>query len=294
VSSSSTRSDIAVPATRELVISLKGAEADLRAGDPEGIHRMRVITRRLRSVLAGFRGNFDEAATADVRDRLKLLGSILGTARDLEVRAAALDAVLGELDDSVDVGPARKRVVDGSWTDFEAARERAVTYLDGDAYRRLQLGLHDLVEAGRQTHPSRTSLHKLIAHELKRTRARAKRAAAAEPGSVREFGALHDVRKAARRLRYIAEAIAANATTHRSRFLRVAETAEDVQDSLGDYRDGTLFAEFLLFESKRALAASEDTFALGAAYQEELRTAGGARAASRRALKRLNRARRAW
>ncbi len=253
---------------------------------------MRVIVRRLRAVLAGYHMSFDEAAVADARDRLKLLGSVLGTARDLEVRASAAEAVFVQLDENVDIAAARERVVEGSWTEFAAARDRVIAYLDGDAYVRLAAALIDLLKTGLDA-PT-TSSKQLIVHELKRTRKRIRRLKAQEPGTVAEFGALHEARKSARRLRYVAESIAANLKKHQSRYLTVAAAAEIVQDTLGDHRDRILLAEFLLFESKRAHAASEDTFALGAAHQENLRSAADARAASKHAIKGLTRTGRDW
>jgi CHAD domain-containing protein len=167
-----------------------------------------------------------------------------------------------------------------------------IAYLDGDAYVRLAAALIDLLKTGLDA-PS-TSSKRLIVHELKRTRKRIRHLKLQEPGTVAEFGALHETRKSARHVRYVAEAIAANGMKHQSRYLTVAAAAELVQDTIGDHRDRILLAEFLLFESKRAHAASEDTFALGAAHREILRSAADAHAASEHAIKGLKRTRRDW
>ena len=53
-------------------------EPAARAGDDDGVHKMRVATRRLRSALATFRGRFDREVTDPLRDELKWLGGVLG------------------------------------------------------------------------------------------------------------------------------------------------------------------------------------------------------------------------
>jgi CHAD domain-containing protein len=287
-----TYSEAGRSALRDLVASLDRAEADVRSEQTEGVHELRVITRRLRAVLAGFRDCFDERCVADVRDRLKLFGSVLGTARDLEVRAATADALLTDVQERMQVDEARERLVGGALSQFATAREKVVDYLDGAAYRELRTRLRGL--AGAEARAPEHSLGGLIRHELRRTGKRITAADSREPGSLGELGALHEARKASRRLRYLGEAIAATVPGSSKRFSAVAAKAETVQDALGDHRDGALFAEFLLFESHRAHAAGEDTFALGVVHEISDRSSADARTIATGAMGKLKRERRRW
>ena len=55
------------------------------AGDPEGVHQMRVAIRRLRTALVLFETHLEPHATARFEAELKRLGQVLGEARDWDV-----------------------------------------------------------------------------------------------------------------------------------------------------------------------------------------------------------------
>ncbi|RMI03415.1 CYTH and CHAD domain-containing protein, partial [Cellulomonas triticagri] len=79
-------------------------EQDLavRLDAPDAVHQMRVAARRLRTALRTFRPLLDREVTDPLRDELRLLGRVLGTARDAQVlrdRVADLDeAPVADLD----------------------------------------------------------------------------------------------------------------------------------------------------------------------------------------------------
>ncbi len=87
-----------VALARNCLAQLGGNEAAMLAGDPEGIHQMRVATRRLRALLACF-GDFLTIRVADeFKAELRWLMGALGPARDLDVFIAeTLDPMLGRL-----------------------------------------------------------------------------------------------------------------------------------------------------------------------------------------------------
>jgi CHAD domain-containing protein len=72
--------------------------------------------------------------------------------------------------------------------------------------------------------------------------------------------AMHDVRKAAKRARYTAEALK---PTLGKPMGRLAKLAENVQEVLGTHQDGVVAQERLLAEAGKARAAGEDTFTYG-------------------------------
>ncbi|MET1043666.1 MAG: CHAD domain-containing protein, partial [Microbacteriaceae bacterium] len=107
-----TASAVLVAAIRDLVNTLEQTDPAARANEPDAVHRMRTIVRRLRSVLAAYRTLFDRKVTDDLRERLGRIGSALGDARDLEVRALRAEALLDELGEPET--DARERLVDGA------------------------------------------------------------------------------------------------------------------------------------------------------------------------------------
>jgi CHAD domain-containing protein len=77
---------------------------------------------------------------------------------------------------------------------------------------------------------------------------------------------LHDVRKAAKRLRYTAEALGASGLLETS-YALIGEAAEQIQDRLGSHRDMLLYAEQLVVQAERAHEAGESTFVYGVMHQ---------------------------
>lgn len=79
-----------------------------RADSPDGVHRMRVAVRRLRSALATGRPFLDVSVSEPLRTELAWLGGELGLARDAEVLRARLAEALAALAADPDGGG-------GSW-----------------------------------------------------------------------------------------------------------------------------------------------------------------------------------
>ena len=106
----------------------------------------------------------------------------------------------------------------------------------------------------------------------------------------RATGALHSSRKAARRLRYVAEFSSEGAAAVLGGGIdEVADAAEELQDALGWHRDAALFAEFVLLTARRAEAEGESGFTYGVLYQraiDQSRRALDLAADARRTLKR--------
>jgi CHAD domain-containing protein len=258
---------VAIVAVRFLVAALHDAEPGVQRDEPDSVHAMRTIVRRLRSVLASFRKVFDGQVIDDLRGQLERLGTVLGEARDLEVRANRAEHALAALRREFQDADARTRLVDGSRAEYHHARDRALTYLHGPDYPRLLGALDAFVDA-----PSpgpladvaaATALTRSITADAKRTRTRAAAAHEADDWGV-DLPALHEVRKAARRLRYTADALTQAApAVFGPAFRHVAEAAERVQDALGDHRDSVLFTDYLQVEATRAHAAGEKTFLYG-------------------------------
>ena len=221
---------------REQQAAVAAAETAVRAGEPEGVHDLRVALRRLRSALATFRPLVDPDVTEPLRDELRWAAGRLGGARDAEVVAlrilALLDEVAGDAPAEV-VQRLRARVR----ADTEAGLDLVSETLDGTRYA-AALALLDATVAhppwtGAATKGARRTARKGLRRESRRVLGLAEHAwGTADPE--RRALLLHDVRKAAKRLRYAAETaepvLGAAAT-------RIADAASRVQSTLGDHHD---------------------------------------------------------
>jgi CHAD domain-containing protein len=286
----------------ELVAKVIELDAAVRADQPDAVHRLRTTTRRLRNVLATHRALFDPEAVDEVRIALSRFGAVLGEVRDLEVRAEwaafALDDL--ETDRGVDDPDARRRLVDGTRVEHDEAHARLVAAMNGPLYYRLL----DTLDAFTASAPVAPDAIRQPKKEARRTLRKAGRRALAHSVKEREaqrvlgpdvvaaagaLGALHDSRKAARRLRHAAEfATSGAAGVLGDHAEAVGDAAEELQDALGWHRDASLFAEYVLLTSRRAEAAGESSFTYGVLYQRSIDQARRALALAddaRRALK---------
>jgi len=219
------------------------------ADEPDAVHQARVLVRRLRSVLAGARGllaglgNGDGGDVDRVRADLGALGDELGRIRDLEVRVAQVESYLGApttdelLRRLADDLRARHRAAHAGF----AARLAAST--DGGApmaapVERFLAG----VARGDEHHADGSistdrALVGMVAGEAHRVLGVAERSASSDLTS------LHRLRRGARRLRYVADAVGGGVgPVRRGEVHELSSAAEAVQDLLGAHRDRRLFA----------------------------------------------------
>ena len=122
---------------------IQGIEAEARRGDPEGIHRLRTSTRRLRSELRAFRGLADPAWIGPLEGEMKWLAGLLGDVRDLDVLTARFHkAADDEGLDTQELAPL--------FDDLTARHARALrelrNALQGDRYRGLIEALQQAIE----------------------------------------------------------------------------------------------------------------------------------------------------
>lgn len=170
----------------------------VRADVPDGVHRMRVTARQVKSVLQVYGDLFDRGTARRLRSNLGWLVDVLGQARDLEVLAARLDALPG--------GPGARTVT----AEHREAHRAAVAAMTSSRY----FALTDTLAAfaahppwrDRAQRPARKVLRSAIRAEEQHLQHAAAAADRSLPPAVRARH-LHDVRKAAKRLRYAVEAV---------------------------------------------------------------------------------------
>jgi CHAD domain-containing protein len=256
---------VAVAYCRAQVDELFRVDPHVRLDTEDAVHRMRVAARRLRSALASFRPVFGRRAGDPLREELRWLGQALGEARDLEVLATRLAVRLDELgrdDPSLVAEGAAGRLATELRARRDGALARARDALDSDRY----LDLLDRLEAF-AADPPLTRRARERARPLLRSRLVAdcrrvlERAATADrlDGTDRET-ALHQVRKAAKRARYAAEAMRP-ALGDGAR--RTQARMKRLQEVLGGRQDRAVARRVLVELAEQRADGDPDAFTFG-------------------------------
>ncbi|MCW2933828.1 MAG: hypothetical protein JWM19_4790 [Actinomycetia bacterium] len=263
---------------------LVALDPDVRRDEPDAIHQMRVTTRRLRAALQAFPMVVPPTTTQHLRDELKWLGTVLGTARDTEVLAQAFRAMLAVTPTELVIGPAAARVTTHYASREAAARRAVLGALDSPRYfallDELERLLADPPEAAAATAPASEVLPRAIGQAYRRTRRRMRRARQVPPGPARD-AALHEARKAAKRARYAAEA-ARPAVGKKAR--RFANRMKAVQTALGDHHDAVTVGTAAREIGVHAHLSGENAFTFGLLNEH----------AHHKALSSQRKARKAW
>ena len=224
------------------------------AADESTIHRARVAVRRLRSNLAAFLPVIEFDRGCDLRERLSWLQDGLSKARDADVFIAGMGRLAESLPD-VD-----RRLIDNLRRPFDDERQRAYerigAMLRDERYVSL---LSDLVDAAKHpplnrsaAEPAREAIPALMGDAWSRLRKRIRRRT--DPPSDSE---LHAIRIVAKRVRYIAEAIAPVAG---GAARKLADSAAQMQTILGEQHDAVVARERLrtvAADGERAFVAGE-------------------------------------
>jgi CHAD domain-containing protein len=266
-------------AVAEQVEQLLVWDRAVRADTYDSVHQMRVITRKIRSLLQASEGAFGITDDAWILDELRQLAAVLGVARDAEVLAERYERALDELPEELARGPVRERLVEGAKKHYKTGLRRSLTAMRSQRYFRLLDALEGLVAAEPPpTPPGEEPTQLTIDSAYRRVRKAAK--AAAQAADAEKDEALHRIRKGAKRLRYTAAATGE---------VKVSDRAKTIQTLLGDHQDSVVSRTHLSHQAEAAHAAGEDTFTYGLLYQLEDDLAKRSRAQLDDALKKLDR-----
>ncbi|WP_345044639.1 CYTH and CHAD domain-containing protein [Georgenia daeguensis] len=288
--------DVVLAYLTEQVAALKDADPGMRRDADDAVHQMRVASRRLRSALKTFRPVLDRARTDVVRGELRWLAHALGDARDTEVLHARLRELLGA-EGHPDRDAAAARVDAELGSRYDRAHREVLSDLDSPRYFRLLDELDALVASPPLTDAAGRPAQEVLPRTARKAYRELRRlhdgAHAADSAEERET-LLHEVRKAAKRARYAGEALRPAFGKDAKKF---AAAMEEVQDVLGEHRDGVIAGQTVAGLATRAREEGEDTFELGRlAGLEEARSAAAEaaydeawRSASRKRLRRWTR-----
>jgi len=239
---------------RELVARVHELDPQVRESASDSVHQMRLAVRRLRGTLASYDPAFDDDATDEVRRELQWFGFTLGEVRDLEVmsqRVRDLDheapALLSELE-----------------AEHQRARERLAAAMASPRYAGLLERLAALADDPPFTAVAHLPASGLVQaqgrRDWRRIRGRVDTLPAPEDAGYEEH--LHEVRKAAKRLKYLLETGRSVTGVEAKMLLRLLTL---FQRRLGDHHDASLTGRLLADAGQ----PSEEVEAEAAAVAEE-------------------------
>ena len=257
-------------AGRAVVAYLSGQAEEITRYDPlvrqqvpDAVHRMRVATRRMRSVLQVASRVIERDRARRLAEELKWLADVLGPARDLEVLQERFDQATAALPLEEVAGPVKQR-----FTRYFARREAAAAddvraALDDARYFALLDDIDALITnpplTRRGRRPARRELPRLIRRVDAKVTRRMRRADQRRPGPPRD-AALHEVRKAAKRLRYATEVALPVLDKPARRFHKRVKT---VQQLLGEHHDAVVSRPVLREIGMQAHRDGENGYTFG-------------------------------
>jgi CHAD domain-containing protein len=243
--------------------ALVAADVAVRQELPDSVHAMRTAANRIRADVRAFRRivGAERASTLDVE--LSWLRSLLGDARDAEVVSMRLLEHVAAQPVELVRGPVVARIRTTLDRQVREAQARLLVGLASDRYLPLLDDLDQLVASplrGRHAEAPVKSLDALLAGARRKVRKRVAAARTSPKGATRD-AELHRARRAAKRLRYTAEACA----PQRGRSARrLARAANRLADHLGERQDAVVTSALLTQLASAAEAApGESAFTFG-------------------------------
>ena len=269
----------------------------VRADEWDSVHQMRVATRELRSLMETFEGILAGEELEHLESELKELAALLGTARDAEVVEERFIALLDSDTTGMVDGTAGEHIRGDMRREYERAHRRIVRTLDSARYLQLLDDIDALLanpplapeitgdfpedmdsgdsdegptEAQHETRSSEEVLYEHLKKGYKKLIKRHKLAQEHYPDTSlplhdrEEY--VHDVRKAAKKLRYSANA----AKESGLKAEKLAKACKKLQEILGDYQDAVTSRDRIENLAVGARRRGEDTFAYGLLYQREV------------------------
>jgi CHAD domain-containing protein len=217
---------------RQFATFLEREPAARLGEDSEGVHDMRVATRRMRAAMSLFREALP-VRTQRLRDELKWVAGVLGEVRDLDVQLGQLGEWERDMSDE-DVAALRPLVESLEHRHAEA-RAMMLEALDSRRYERTVTGMTELLKRGPLRRSQASRMPALVAApDLVRRRYRPvrKRGDAIQPTSPPED--FHALRIRCKRLRYAVEFLSPLAPKQSERLIAALV---EVQDCLGEHQD---------------------------------------------------------
>ncbi|WKD57299.1 CHAD domain protein [Corynebacterium capitovis DSM 44611] len=264
-------------------------EPRVRADEWDSVHQLRVSTREMRSLLETFEGILEGDQLGHLEAELKETAAVLGTARDAEVVEERFHALFDSDESGLIDDTAAAHIKNDMRAEYKQAHDLIVEMLDSDRFLTLLDDIDTLLanppiaEAGaegaegaegdKSSEEDSDSREILVEHlaggykKLKKRHAKVLEHYRDTQLDLHEReNYVHDVRKAAKKLRYAA--VAAEGAGLKSG--KLAKACKALQSLLGDFQDAVTSRDRIEGIASRARDNGEDTFAYGMLYQREL------------------------
>lgn len=240
--------------------TLQALETAVLADAPDAVHKSRVATRRLRSLLRTFEPLLDEEWAEDLRDELRWLAEALGAPRDAEVLREEFGDLLAELGPESLEGPVAQRLLGHLRARHDAAHAELRAAMATPRHADLQVRLVGLLlEAPWGPDAARPAVEVLPAL-VERARARVQRLARRAERRTDDLERWHEVRKAAKAVRYCTEALV---QAFGPEMAARAKRWTEVTEAFGTLQDAVVARELLAQVAALAEAAGEPTRTYG-------------------------------
>ena len=246
-------------------------ESRVRRSDPEGIHKMRVSTRRMRSVLASYRRILAQEPAHRLRGELKWVAAVLGAARDVQVMHQRLQTLLAGQPSEPVLDPVSARIDADMARNFQQALGSVREMLVSDRYFELLEDLEQLIDHPALSPVSGEDAGQAMLATLRKDRRRLHRTvrSASVMAPATRADELHEARKDAKRLRYAAELCE---PVQPAVARKLVDAAERVQKVLGEHQDSVVTRQHLRRMGAAATGRGENGFTFGRLHTvEEMR-----------------------
>ncbi len=210
---------------------------------PEGVHQMRVATRRARAALKAFRDVLPRGEVKKLNRELKWLAAVLGDVRDLDVYQDNLRLYAAEIgeDDAADLSDYQKHL-SNAW---RTSREALLACLTSPRYQQLKADFSRFLAKGSskagkkkgQTPSISDIAAKLVSRRYKRVLQDGRAITRKSPDK-----ALHALRIDCKRLRYLFEFFE---SVYGEALRPFVQRLRRLQDKLGDFNDACVATERL-------------------------------------------------
>ncbi|MEK6279350.1 MAG: CHAD domain-containing protein [Acidobacteriota bacterium] len=226
-------------------------ERALDYSDPEGVHDMRVSSRRLRSALRDFKPYLQKSRMTRAIKSVRRLADSLGTVRDQDVAIIALEKVMVKM--SPDLTAGTQALIAERRGQQKEAQAELTSFISEDNLKRLNTNfteaLNTLTVPG-EAPGKRLKSYKVLGRSIVLNRLKELQSLSSSLYGPHKTLPLHEMRIAAKRLRYAVELFAPCWEESLGVFAR--EVAK-LQSSLGELHDCDLWMEYFGARLKRKI-----------------------------------------
>ena len=203
--------------------------------EPEGVHQMRVATRKIRAAFRSFKDVFPSASRKHFGREFKWVAAALGGVRDTDVYKGNFPYCMAELpqEDQIFLADCRQHIFD----QWQLRRSELLECLNSDRYEQLKRGFAELLQHGLSSAEPQSAPSLTIGDASRKTIRKQYNKVVRNGRVIKRDSpdeALHTLRIDCKRLRYLFEFFR---PIHGSSLNRFIKRLKKLQDVLGEFQD---------------------------------------------------------